>query len=226
MRPAICILNFHGIGTLHDGVGPDEARYWVTRDRFLDTLDRAQAHSARGRPVRITFDDGNRSDLEIAAPVLRDRGLSGDFFVLTGRLGDPRYLSEQDIKTLQEMGMGIGLHGRDHIDWRKADDARLKAETITARDTLAQIVGQQVATVGVPFGAYNARVIKQLRHAGFRQIYTSDGGLASENRVLQHRTSVQGHMDADRIDGILAGREPLSRKINRALKTWLKSNVL
>ena len=27
MSQAICILNFHGIGTPHEGVGPDEARY-------------------------------------------------------------------------------------------------------------------------------------------------------------------------------------------------------
>ena len=226
MSQAICILNFHGIGTPHEGVGPDEVRYWVTRDQFLDTLDRAQAHSARGHLVRITFDDGNGSDLDIAAPALRDRGLSGDFFVLTGRLGHPRYLSEQDIQTLHAQGMRIGLHGRDHVDWRKADDAQLKAETITARDMLAQIVGQRIDTVGVPFGAYNTRVVKRLRHAGFREIYTSDGGLILENRLLRHRTSIQGHMDGGRIEAILAGREPLGRKINRALKACLKSNAL
>lgn len=226
MRQAICILNFHGIGTPHEGVGPDEARYWVTRDQFLDTLDRAQVHSASGNPVRITFDDGNCSDLDVAAPALRERGLSGDFFVLTGRLSDPRYLSKRDIKALHSQGMRIGLHGHDHVDWRKADDAQLKAETITAREMLAQIVGQEIDTVGIPFGAYNTRVVKQLKHAGFHEIYTSDGGLTSENCPLRHRTSIQGHMDASQIEAILAGRDPLGRKINRALKAWMKSNLL
>ena len=54
---------------------PDEDKTWVTVEQFEQVLD-----AAVGRPdVRITFDDGNASDVEIALPRLVDRGLTGEF---------------------------------------------------------------------------------------------------------------------------------------------------
>ncbi|SMY09296.1 polysaccharide deacetylase family protein [Flavimaricola marinus] len=226
MSSPLCILNFHGIGTPHANVAEDEARYWVSRDQFLAMLDRIKLLSSRGTQIKITFDDGNLSDLEIACPALQDRNLVGHFFVLTGRLDDPAYLSAGQVRDLLAKGMEIGLHGQDHVDWRKADAPQLQTETITARDTLSRITGRPVETVAIPFGAYNARVIKHLKASGFKEIYTSDGGHAAQNQPLRHRTSVRSDMDVSRIDAIVADSAPARAKIKRTVKSWLKSNVI
>ena len=72
---------FHGIGTPERTLEPGEDRYWVAIDEFLAMLDAIAA--APG--VRISFDDGNASDIEIALGGLRERDLSASFFVLAGR---------------------------------------------------------------------------------------------------------------------------------------------
>ena len=71
---------------------------WVTRERFLSLLD-----AVTGRDdVRITFDDGNASDVEQALPALRERGLTATFFVVAGRLGTPRFLDRHGVAELVE----------------------------------------------------------------------------------------------------------------------------
>lgn len=226
MTHTFCILNFHGIGIPHKSVDQGEAPYWVSVDRFHRILDQIETHRERGHQIKITFDDGNRSDMEIAVPELRKRGLIGHFFVLTGRCEDPRYLSAAEIRALADSEMLVGLHGRDHVDWRRIDDPTLEAETVTARATLSDMAGMPIDTVGIPFGGYDRRVMRQLKRTGFSEIYRSDGGLASDRTRLRHRTSIRAGMSDSFIESVLAGRESPMRRMKRALKTILKEHVV
>ena len=71
-------LTFHGVGEPKRRLDPAEAEFWLGRRQFESTLD-----SVAGRSdVRITFDDGNHSDLAYALPALRKRGLTATFFVV------------------------------------------------------------------------------------------------------------------------------------------------
>src|SRR5215510_10937302 len=98
---------FHGVGTPQRELEPDEEHYWVSEDRFRSILDELAVISG----VRISFDDGNASDAEIALPALLERGLRADFFVLAGRLGATGSLDDDDVRQLARHGMNIGSHG-------------------------------------------------------------------------------------------------------------------
>ena len=78
------ILTFHAVGVPTSDTDPAEYPYWVQPDVFRETLEVLVGR----RDVRLTFDDGNISDASIALPALLERGLTADFFVLAGRLGD------------------------------------------------------------------------------------------------------------------------------------------
>lgn len=226
MTARVCILNFHGLGIPHAGVEPDEAPYWVSVDRFKSILDKVALRAEQGQKLKITFDDGNRSDLEIGVPELRARGLTGHFFVLTGRCEDPLYLSESEIRDMAASEMEIGLHGKDHVDWRKLDASGLSVETKEARDTVARITGQAINTVGIPFGGYNRTVVSHLKGLGFTEIYTSDGGHTSDQRRLRHRSSITAHMSEGDIEAILDGEVPMMTRLKRDAKSWLKEYVV
>lgn len=224
MGKAITILNFHGIGEPHDGVADDERPYWISRERFVEILARADAHP-RARQIVFTFDDGNRSDLEIAAPLLKSQGRSGAFHVLAGRLEDPRYLSRADCRALVDMGMEVGLHGRHHVDWRRLDDTALADEVDAARAEIAAAAGRPVTGVGVPFGGYDRRVMRFLKARGFAAIRTSDGGIAREGQQIQNRTSIRSDMAAERIAALLDGTEPATCRLRRTASTFLRRHV-
>src|SRR5438034_8841581 len=70
-------LTVHGVGTPPRELDPGEDIAWISIEQLEQVLD-----AAVGRPdVRITFDDGNCSDVEIALPRLLERGLTAEFFV-------------------------------------------------------------------------------------------------------------------------------------------------
>ena len=219
------ILDFHGIGSPHADVDADERRYWVSERRFEEILALVSAHP-RSDQIVLTFDDGNASDLAIAAPLLARAGRVGHFFVLTGRLDRPLYLSREDVLALQAFGMHVGLHGRDHVVWAGLDEESLEQETSAARDQLAACLNRPVESVSIPFGRYNARVIRRLKACGFKTIYTSDGGPARSDALVQNRTSVMSDMSNEQILRILDRREPALHKARRSVAGVLKRNFL
>lgn len=172
--------------------------------------------------VAFTFDDGNLSDLEIGAPVLNEAGMTAQFFVLAGRIGMPGSLGETEILTLQEMGHTIGSHGWDHIDWSRLDAAGRTREIDGAKTRLSEICGRPVEAASIPFGRYNARVLKVLRQAGFTTAYSSDGGAVRGRPFPMPRTSLTGNMTRADLETILEGRESLKRRLRRAVATRLK----
>lgn len=219
------VLNFHGLGKIPDHVEFDERPYWVSVSGFEQILDEVAICRAGGQDVKITFDDGNRTDLEVAAPYLRDRGLTATFFVLTGRLERDEYLTAADIRSLLDMGMNIGLHGRDHVDWRRLDADGLKEEIPKARMLLSDITRKPVNTVSIPFGAYNRRVMSFLARMNFDTIFTSDGGLARQGAQVQPRLTIREDTQMDDIrnllDGAIRTRESLRCGMKRLLKRYL-----
>lgn len=224
MGERIMILNFHGIGEPHAGVDADERPYWVSEACFGQILALADGH-ARARHIVFTFDDGNRSDLTIAAPALAASGRRGAFYVLAGRFDAPHYLTREDCRALVAMGMEVGLHGRDHRDWRRLDDASLSDEVEAARSEIAAATGQPVDSVGIPFGGYDKRVMKYLKARGFATIRTSDGGGAHSDRRVQSRTSIRSDMPMAQIASLLDGHEPVMRRMRRATSTTLRRHV-
>ncbi|NVE95137.1 polysaccharide deacetylase family protein [Altererythrobacter lutimaris] len=209
------VLNLHGLGDPHSGVDDDERPYWLGVEHFTKLVDRITSRSDRTQ-FSFTFDDGNKSDL-IGASVLAERGFSARFFVLAGRLSQPKYLSREDLIALKDMGMTIGLHGRDHVDWRKLDDKALEDETVTARAEIEDALGQAVDEVAIPFGAYDRRVMNWLKDRRFTRIHTSDGGpLRDRAAKIWPRNTLRADMKEERLDVLLSGRWTLAQRARQA----------
>lgn len=218
------ILNFHGIGAPRRELEPGEDRYWISQAFYAEVLD--LCHRLRDQvSVSFTFDDGNLSDLTIGAEEMRPYGVTAQIFVLAGRLDAPGALSRADIETLVGMGHQIGLHGADHVDWRRLDAAGQTREYDTARAEIAAAAGQPVTAAAIPFGAYDRSVLTALRQRGFERVYSSDGGAWRDGQFPLPRTSLRNDMTLSDVEDALLGREPSSRRIRRRLamtkKRWL-----
>ncbi len=213
-------LTFHGIGEPVRQMEPGEDLVWLDTGQFEAALD-----AVAGRDdVRITFDDGNASDLEIALPALLERGLTATFFVVAGKLGTPGFLDEQGVRALAEAGMTIGSHGMRHCAWRRLDEIGLREEFDEARRLLEEIVERPVTEAACPFGAYDRRVLGSLRRRGYERVYTSDRGSCRSDDWLQPRNTIGPHDDARRLSHVLAPgqspRGPLRRRAKLAVKRW------
>ncbi|MEJ2579693.1 MAG: polysaccharide deacetylase family protein [Kineosporiaceae bacterium] len=160
---------FHGIGTPGRDLEPDEDGYWVRTDRFHRILD----HLAERSGPRITFDDGNASDAEIALPALTERGLTATFFILAGRLDTPGSLTSAAVAELRRAGMTIGTHGMNHRIWRGMTPQTRQVELIDARDRIAEAAGAAVDEAACPLGGYDRRLLNDLRGLGYTRVHTS-----------------------------------------------------
>lgn len=180
----ICV---HGIGSPGRQLEPGEDEYWVGEPQFADILDAV----AELPSMRLSFDDGNRSDIEIAAPSLVKRGMTGTFNVLAGRLDQTGSLSSGDVRALAAQGMTVGSHGMHHVSWRSLAPAAARDELVTARRILEEVVGMPVDTVALPLGRYDRVVLRHLRSKGYTQVSTSDRRIASDHAWLQHRFSLR-----------------------------------
>ncbi len=209
-------MNFHGIGTPERALEPGEAPFWIDEGRFRDIVGQIAAHPARER-IRITFDDGNRSDRTIALPVLQARGLRADFFVLTGRIGQPGALDAGDIRAMRAAGMGIGSHGVAHRHWSRLDAAALREELAGSKTVLEALLGEKVTAAAVPFGSYSRGVLAALRDCGYDTAWTSDGGKADPHGFLRPRTSVRSDMAPSALTMLLDGRMSSLRHLRRVL---------
>ena len=213
-------LTFHGVGDHDSALPPGEEHVWLSAAAFEAVLD-----AAAGRDdVRITFDDGNASDVAHALPQLRRRGLSATFFVVAGRLGEPGFLDADDVRALYAAGMTIGSHGMRHRAWRRLGERELVEELVESRRLLEAVVERPVTHAACPFGAYDRRVLRSLREAGYEQVYTSDTGTTTSDRWLQVRNTVCRGDDGGLLERIVSSERSrghaLRRRAKLAAKRW------
>jgi peptidoglycan/xylan/chitin deacetylase (PgdA/CDA1 family) len=181
-------LTFHGIGTPTRPLDSGESEYWIDRDSFLAILD--EVHHRKD--VRLTFDDGNSSDVDIALPALAERSMTGSFFVVAGRLGKPGSLDVDGVRALLAQNMTVGTHGMGHRSWRGLSDHDRQLELVDARQAIAEACGTTIDTAALPFGQYDRRVLAVLRELDYRAVYSSDARRARAGAWFQPRYTVRG----------------------------------
>lgn len=218
MDNAILNVCFHGIGRPGRALEPDEEFYWVGVDQFVAILDEL----ATWPDVRLSFDDGNASDVEIALPALAERGLRADFFPLAGRLGEPGSVDADGVRALRSLDMGIGTHGMRHRSWRGMDARTRHEELVEARERLAAAAGYGVDTASCPLGGYERRLLGDLRRLGYRRVFTSDRRPAREKAWLQPRFSVRRDDTPETLRTALLSRPGVRRRVRSGAVALLK----
>jgi peptidoglycan/xylan/chitin deacetylase (PgdA/CDA1 family) len=206
------ILCYHSIGQSEWGVND------VTPAQFRRHLDLALAAGYRFVPastivqtggaekdLAITFDDGLRSVLTEAAPILKEYGLPWTFFPVSewsdGRhaFGEDFILSWRDIESLLAGGAEMGSHSATHPDFGMIDLARTVDELGGSRDLFAKRLGFAPDTFAIPLGQssnWRKESAKAAQDAGYSVIYAQAEETRPEGTIA--RTFVTKY-DGDRI---------------------------
>jgi hypothetical protein len=143
-------------------------------ERHADLFVRMRKVESCGLWPEVTFDDGHMSNIELAAPILRSRGLTARFFITAGWTGKkPGYMGWAELRSLHEAGFSIGAHGWTHMLLTHCSDDELQIELSKSRLTLEEKLGASITTMSVPGGRTNRRVLDACAAAGYTQVYTS-----------------------------------------------------
>jgi peptidoglycan/xylan/chitin deacetylase (PgdA/CDA1 family) len=202
MSEGFVSLMYHNVvsddaaGTRADmaGLSPSITGYFVAADRFARQLDAvkrvaevmtfndlrdfyspsSERAAANPRPqVQLTFDDGWRGSVDVAGPLLAERGLQALLFVTTGLLERPHFLTTADLAQLPQETFHVGSHTVTHPFLNELDESSITEELRRSKSTLEDIVGYEVDCLSIPNGAVDDRVIRIAEDCGYRFVCVS-----------------------------------------------------
>ncbi len=141
----------------------------------------------------FSFDDGFKSQIDNAAPVLDKYGFKATFYVIAGSLVDQgqeliwRYGTWEGFKQLADEGHEIGSHTMTHHNLTKLDkgdiytQGTLDYELYKSKQLIEQKIGHKVITLGYPFNTYNSLV--QQEAARFYESSRAGGGVSNPPEI-------------------------------------------
>ncbi len=217
--PACRVLVYHAVGSVVPG---DHKRiYSLSPARFerhvrwlvsVASKTTALDEGVRaGRGIAITFDDGYRDTLVVAAPRLVRAGLPFTVFVTREHVenGVAPYLSCDELRELAALpGVTIGAHGRTHRRLTDCTKRELDDELTGTRAWLSDLLAKPITTMSYPHGAVDGRVRDAVRAAGFTVAACSKFGAhhAGDDPLLVPRTDVWARDGACRLAAKVHGR--------------------
>ena len=212
------ILCYHSVGQPLWGVND------VSPSQFRRQLDLALAAGWRFVPaseivrtgggpkdLAITFDDGLKSVLTNAAPILAEYGVPWSLFVVSdwaeGRqsFGDDVFLNWDEIERLVGAGVEIGSHSVTHPNFAWLDPAQAADELGSSRRAIEQRLGFTPTTFAIPLGQsknWPEAAAAAAREVGYTTVY-AQAEQTHPNGTIP-RTFVT-HFDGDRIFRALLG---------------------
>jgi biotin operon repressor len=122
------------------------------------------ASSSANKVVMINFDDGRKSQLIYAKPILDKYGFKASFFIICGRVGtEPSSMNWQDIAELKKDGMDIESHSMTHVNLNKLSTKALKYEIAGSKHCFANH-GYNTTIFGYPFnlGSDKPSIVNQV----------------------------------------------------------------
>jgi peptidoglycan/xylan/chitin deacetylase (PgdA/CDA1 family) len=164
---------------------PGYVRYIVSASDFGAQMQALKDSGVRGMSVSealasprypgvvITFDDGSETDLITAAPLLRQVGFNGIFYVTVGFLGKRGYLSHGQLRQLSDLGLEVGSHSMTHPYLTDLSDEQLVDELAGSKHELEQITGRPIHHFSCPGGRWDRRVVAKAKQAGYHSVSTS-----------------------------------------------------
>jgi peptidoglycan/xylan/chitin deacetylase (PgdA/CDA1 family) len=165
----------------HEVMPGSDYAYCVPSRQFKEQLRKLQDCAAAGIATQVTFDDGERSQMEIAGPLLLEHGIKATYFVTPGLIGTAhKFLGWEELKELQAAGHSIQSHGWSHKFLTACDDRELGHELKMSKEQLEDRLGGSVEEMSIPGGRWDARVLRACAEAGYQRVYVSEPWLGKE----------------------------------------------
>jgi peptidoglycan/xylan/chitin deacetylase (PgdA/CDA1 family) len=222
----VVVLFYHRIADQHPTACTTSNRefrrqiHWLRQYCDLVSLAEVQRRircKVNSRPcVSITFDDGYAENCDQAIPLLIEEQIPCTYFVTLQNVRDGQpfphdgacghRFSPNNLEQLRAMaaaGIDIGGHTYTHANLGQIHDRkRLEYEIVTARQELAQAIGQRVRYFAFPFGLLqdlNPIAFELARDAGYEAVCSAYGGYNWPSGDAFHLRRIHGDQQSIRI---------------------------
>jgi len=152
----------------------------------------------------LTFDDGYLSDYEIVFPLLLEYGVSATFFLITSRIGQPGFLSWDQIEEMHRYGMSLGSHSVSHSPMTSLSYDDAETEFKNSKSILEDRLGGQIHSFSYPEGACSKRLHEIGLGCGYNYLFTSKHGVASRQSNVLPRNSIHSGMGLNDVLSVMS----------------------
>ena len=230
-RRFVRVLNYHATPE-RDAAGLERqlalylAHFDPAEPGDLDACVEGRLTGERPR-LLITFDDGYRSNHDVAAPLLEKHGFRACFFLPEAEIATDRAAADAafaaatdepeprmtwaEARSLAGRGHRVGCHTRTHV--RLADDLpaeRLADEiTLAGRDAARKLDRpvEDFCWVGGEEWSYGAGAFDEIRRAGYRRVFMTNlyPVLPGSSPIWIQRTNVEASWPIEQVKFYLSG---------------------
>lgn len=208
-RKRVIFLCYHGVTKRPTRSESDSKGLHVNERRFAEHLDFLERHyhvislldyvnaRAAGNPLPeycavLTFDDGFRNFLTVAAPALAAHHFPATVFLITDKAhgeaqedsslnwtpeDDERHLSWADARYLKELGFEIGSHTCSHSALLTLSPEETEHELQHSYSDVITQLELEGPALSYPKGQYSEIVANDARKIGYRCAVTTDRGM-------------------------------------------------
>ena len=185
-----------------------EAQMKMLKDRGITVIGMqdllAWKRGEKNIPPRcavITFDDGLKSQYEVAWPIMKKLGYTFTMFIYTegvrgGLFGGGEAITWEQLGDMRDNGIDVQAHSATHQDLREGHPVTIRQpdgkkerkklagpeyeqflqnELVGCKTLLEQRLGIKVNCFAVPYGFYNEHVKEIARNAGYEGMFTVYG---------------------------------------------------
>ena len=172
--------------------------YILSQDRFREQLECIAANGYSpltldevlngadelGKGVVITFDDGWLDNYTNVLPLLRQFGFKATVFVVSDFIGQPGYLTWDQLREMQLSGIAIHSHTASHRPLAELDESEITHELLSSKKSLEEGLKTAVNFISMPQGSFNQKVLNIARQVGYRAVCTSVPGFSHTRSPL------------------------------------------
>jgi peptidoglycan/xylan/chitin deacetylase (PgdA/CDA1 family) len=201
------ILAYHAIADLSDD--PVLAEYGVPSRLFEAQLDAligagwsfvdldatlaglAGERALPRRALLLSFDDAYADLLEVAAPIMAERGLPGVVFAVAGQIGGTNewdhkirattldLLDADGLRAVAAQGIEVGSHTISHRPLTKVPVGDLEEEIAGAAERLERAGLPRPRVFSYPYGEWSPAIAEVARAAGYEASFTIEPGVVT-----------------------------------------------
>ena len=144
------------------------------------------------KPVILSFDDGYEDNYRVVLPMLEERGMKAVFYMVTNDIGQPGYLTWDNLFAMERRGMEIGSHTANHIPLTTLSREQQRDELRLSKLMLEWKGMKTIYSFSYPNGAYDDGVVAMLQEEEYLTAVTGEAGLNSldTNPYRLHRVNI------------------------------------
>ena len=185
-----------------------QMQYLESEGYRVVSLDALVAYTALGgqlprKSVVLTFDDGYRSFLQYAHPILTKHGFTATLFVYTDYVGSRNAMGWEDLRRLADEGFTIGAHSKTHTDLRRnqgetpeAFAQRMQVELAQPLQLFRTRLGREPKFLAYPYGTHDDEVIHKVQDYGYTAAFSvrREGNASFVYPLRLHRSQIYAEM--------------------------------